>query len=83
MKKIAGWVAAIALLVFVVVWGIVGLKIADNNYLFTAEAYLGLVSLMVFFVCVLYLKLIDRCPHCGKTRQTLGRYCPYCVKEIG
>ncbi|MBE5883052.1 MAG: zinc-ribbon domain-containing protein [Lachnospiraceae bacterium] len=28
-----------------------------------------------------YLKT-TRCPHCGKMNQTIGKYCPYCGKEI-
>ena len=82
MKKIAKWLAVISIVVFVVAWGIMGLKILDKNYLITAEAYTGLISLVVFFVCALYVKLTNRCPHCGKTKQSFGQYCPYCGKEI-
>ena len=82
MKKIAKWLAVISITVFVVAWGIMGLKIIDNNYLITAEAYIGLISFVVFIVCVLYLKLTKRCPHCGKTKESFGKYCPHCGKEI-
>ena len=82
MKKIAKWLAAISVIVFVIDWGVMGLKLFDNNYLITTEAYIGLISFVVFFVCVLYVKFTNRCPHCGKFNQSFGKYCPYCGKEI-
>ncbi|MBR2848093.1 MAG: hypothetical protein IKB87_01395 [Clostridia bacterium] len=82
MKTIAKWLAVISIIVFVVAWGIMGLKILDNNYFITTEAYIGLISLVVFFVCVMYVKLTNRCPHCGKEKQSFGKYCPYCGNEI-
>lgn len=33
-KKIAIWLLVISLIVFVITWGIVGVKILDNNYEF-------------------------------------------------
>ena len=40
MKKVAKWLAVISIVVFVIAWGIMGLKILDNDYLITAEAYI-------------------------------------------
>ena len=82
MKKMAKWLAAISIIVFVIAWGIIDMKLLDNNYLITTEAYIGLISLVVFFICVLYVKFTNRCPHCGKTHQSFGKYCTYCGKEI-
>lgn len=82
MKKIAKWSAVISMIVFLLTWGVMGLKLLDNNYLITTEAYIGLISLIVFFVCVMYVKCTNRCPCCGKTKQSFGKYCPYCGKEI-
>ena len=82
MKKVAGWLAVISVLVFVITWGVMGVKLLEGDYLITAEAYIGLISLIVFFVCVIYVKVKNRCPHCGKTNQSFGKYCPYCGKEI-
>ena len=59
-----------------------GVKLFDGDYLVTAEAYIGMISIIIFFVCMFYLKLSDRCPHFGKTKIPFGKYCPYCGKEI-
>ena len=82
MKKVARWIAVISAIVFAFDWAIMGLKLLDNNYLITTEAYIALISLIAFFLCVLYLKFTNRCPHCGKTKHPFGKYCPYCGKEI-
>ena len=82
MKKIAKGLAVISIIVFVIAWCIMGVKLLDHNYLITIEAYIGLVSLVVLGVCAIYIKITDRCPHCGKTKQSFGKYCPYCGKEI-
>lgn len=82
MKKIAKWLAVSSIIAFVVVWGIMGLKILNNNYSITVEAYTGLISFVVFLFCALYAKLTNHCPHCGKAKQSFGKYCPYCGKEI-
>ena len=81
MKKVIKWLAVISILVFVIVWGIIGLKILDNDYLFTTEAYIALVSLIFFFICVMYLRITNRCPHCGKMKQPFANYCPHCGRE--
>ena len=82
MKKAAIWLAVISIIVFVIDWGIVGLKLLDSNYDITLGAYIGLVSIVVFFVCTLYIRCTNRCPHCGKINQSFGKYCPCCGKEI-
>ena len=82
MKTTAKWLAAISIIIFVIEWIIMGLKILDNNYLITAAAYIGLISLIAFFVCIMYIKFTNRCPNCRKTKQSFGKYCPFCGKEI-
>ena len=82
MKKIAKCLAVISIITFAIAWGIMGLKLLDNNYIVTTEGYIGLIALVVLFPCILYVKLTNRCPHCGKTKETFGKYCPYCGKEI-
>ena len=81
MKKFATWMAVISIVVFIVAWGIVGLKILDNSYDFITEAYVALISMAAYFICILYVK-IKRCPYCGRMQQTFCKYCPYCGKEI-
>ena len=82
MKKITKWLAVVSFVVFIIVWGIMGLKLLDNDYLISTEAYIGLFSLIIFFICVMYVKFTNRCPHCGKAKQSFGKYCPYCGKEL-
>lgn len=82
MKKIAKWLAVTSMIVFVFAWGLMGLKLLENDYRITTEAYIAVVSLVVCFVCIMYIKFTNRCPHCGKTKQSFGTYCPYCGKEI-
>jgi hypothetical protein len=82
MKQIAKWLALVSILVFAIVWGVMGLKILNNNYLISIELYIGLVSFIAFFICVLYVKIANRCRHCGKPHHSFGKYCSYCGKEI-
>jgi len=81
MKKIAKWLAVISITVFVIAWGIGGLMIHNNEYENNAWVYVGLVSFVIFFCSLIYLKT-SRCPHCGRIKHSLGKYCPYCGKEI-
>lgn len=82
MKKLAKWGAALSIAVFVIAWGVMGVKLLNHDYRITAEAYTGLIALIVLFISVLLIKIADRCPHCGKTKQGLGKYCPHCGGEI-
>ena len=81
MKKTAVWLAVISAFVFVIAWGVGGVMILNNDYENYAWVYVGLISMVIFFCSLIYLKTI-RCPHCGKRNQTSGKYCPYCGKEI-
>ncbi len=82
MKKAAIWVAVIAITVFVIAWGIIGLKILDNDYEIVTEAYIGYGALAVFFLALICVRACSRCPHCGKIKQSFWKYCPHCGKEI-
>ena len=81
MRKIAKISAGISIAVFVIDWLCLGLKLLDRDYNITIEAYLGMVSFIAFFVCILFIKFTNRCPHCNKTLPGIGKYCPYCGKE--
>lgn len=82
MKKIAKWMAVIAFIVFVIDWGIIGLKLLDGDYDITVGAYVGVVCLVLLFLSILYIRCTHRCRNCGKMIQFYGKYCPYCGKEI-
>ncbi len=82
MKKIATGLAVISIIVFIIAWGIIGVKILDHNYEFMAEAYIGYGSLVVFFASLICVRMTNRCPHCGKVKISFGTYCPYCGKKI-
>ena len=79
MKKAMRWIFAIALAVFVIDWGVMGLKIFDNDYNITVEAHIALVCIVLLFIWGVY-KIFgrSRCGHCGKVRWSDGEYCPYC-----
>ncbi len=82
MKRIATWLAVISITIFIIAWGIIGLKILDNNYEFITEAYIAYGSFAIFFASLICLRITNRCPHCGRIKTSFGKYCPYCGKEI-
>ena len=53
MKKVASWIFAIAVSIFVIDWGIMGLKIFNNDYNITVEAYIVLVCFL-YAACITY-----------------------------
>lgn len=82
MKKAAAWGMAVALTVFVVDWGVMGVKIFTHDYDILAEAWIGAVCLAIMLVCAIGRLLGSKCPHCGKPRLTSGAYCAHCGKQI-
>ena len=36
----------------------------------------------VMVAAVIYRNKFFKCPHCGKLRISMGKYCPYCGKEF-
>ena len=82
MKKIMAYLFLITLIVFIIDWGVVGIRILNHDYDITLRAYIGLVCVVLIFVCLFYRLLHRKCPHCGKPRQTEGAYCSYCGKKI-
>ena len=81
MEKIAKWLAAISIIIFVIAWGVGGLMIYNGKFENNAWVYVGLVSIVIFFCNLIYLKT-SRCPYCGKINQSFGKYCPHCGKNI-
>ncbi len=81
MKKVAICLAIISIIVFVFAWSIGGIMIFNNDVANYTWVYVGLVAFIIFFCSLICLKT-TRCPHCGKIKQSFGKYCPYCGKEI-
>lgn len=82
MKKIMLWLFTISFIVFIIDWGVVGLKLLNGDYDILVGAYIGAACLVVIFVCAIYKAFSDKCPHCGKLRMSNGEYCSYCGKKI-
>jgi len=81
MKKAVSWIFVITMAVLVIDWGIMGLKIFNNDYNITVEAYIALVCFVLLFICCMYKIFSNNCPNCGKVRWTDGEYCSYCGKK--
>jgi len=82
MRKVANWALVISFIIFLIDWGVIGIKLLDNDYNFTVEAYIGLVCYIIIFVSIFIRCFTDRCPHCGKIIAIKGTYCSYCGKQI-
>jgi len=82
MKKFINGIYILAIIVFVIDWGVLGLKIFSGDYNITVEEYIGLICFVVIIVYLLYRLLTNKCPYCGKVRITNGKYCSYCGNEI-
>ncbi len=83
MKKFMTLVHIITIIVLIVDWGVMGVKILDNNYDIMVEAYIGLACILIIFMCALYKIFRNKCPYCSKMQLTNGKYCSFCGKNIG
>lgn len=83
MKKLIPWLYGIAVTIFVIDWGAMGVKLLNGDYEIKAGAYVGLACLIVMALCAVYRVCCNRCPHCGKVLLSGGRCCAHCGKEIG
>lgn len=82
MKRIMSWIFVISIIIFILDWGVVGLKLLNGDYDITVGAYIGLVCVLIILVCAVYKIFSDKCPYCGKVRMSNGEYCSYCGKKI-
>lgn len=82
MKRITTWVLVIALIIFIIDWGIIGVKLLDGNYDIITEAYIGAACFGAMLICAVCKAFTNKCPHCGKLIQSNGKYCPHCGKEV-
>ena len=82
MKKAAILLWCLALMAAIIAWGVMGIKILNNDYNITAEAYTVLIAIIILLVIAVFRAFSNKCPHCGKLRISMGKYCPYCGKEF-
>lgn len=82
MKKIATWILAVTLLIFIIDWSVMEIKLLDGDYNITVEAYIGAFCFVVVVVCCICRVFGNKCPYCGKIRITDGDYCSYCGNKI-
>ena len=82
MKRFVTWTSAIAFVIFLIDWGVVGVQLLDGDYNITAGVYIGAACLVVILLCAFYKVFSNRCPHCNRHIQPIGTYCPYCGKKI-
>ena len=86
MKKACVWLAIVSAIVLLITWGIVGVKLLDNNYDFLTEVYITGASFVICLSSIVGYKFIGcRCPHCGKINDSLfgkGKFCPHCGQEL-
>lgn len=82
MNKILFRLWLLALAVFAVDWLIVSLKLLNGDYDITLGAYVALVCVIVMALYPLSRALFSKCPYCGKSLASSGRYCPHCGREL-
>ena len=82
MKKTMFTIFIVALIIFVIDWGVMGVKLLDHNYEVMTETYIGLLCWIIMIGCALYKSFSNKCLHCGKLRLINGDYCSYCGKKI-
>lgn len=82
MKKVATRIFWIAVVITVITHAVMGIKLLDDNYEITIEAYIGAACFFIIFVCSIIRVLENKCPHCGRTILDSGEYCSHCGKKI-
>ena len=82
MRKIVLWSAVIAFIVFIVDWGIMGVKLFDGNYDITIEAYIGLACWVVMSIGLIVKIFGAKCSTCKKILDVNAKYCLHCGREV-
>ena len=83
MKRFMNWLYGIAIAVFLVDWGVVGLKLLDGDYDITAGVYIAFACVAIMAIYIIYRMFSNKCPYCGKlVNQPRAKYCPHCGKEL-
>ncbi len=82
MKNFLNHARIAAIIISVIVWGIVGVKIYNNDYNFTVEVIIGAICYAVILLYAFCRIANTKCPHCNRHLLTTGKFCPNCGKEI-
>lgn len=82
MKKAVKWIINAVWIIFIMDWGIFGIRLLDHNYSAATAAYIGLACLLLIAVYRVSMRSAARCPHCGKMQMVNGKCCPHCGKEV-
>lgn len=82
MKRFIPWIAAIAFVIFIIDWGVIGLKLLDSDYNITTGVYIGAACYVIILLCAVCKIFGNRCPHCNRHIDQIGTYCPYCGQKI-
>ena len=87
MNRVRKWAPRVfgaALAVFVVDWGLLGLKLLEGEYDIRGEAWVGAACLAVLVAAGLLMKAGTggRCPRCGKRGLAGGAFCPFCGARL-
>jgi len=83
MKKTVNTILTITFIVFLIVWGLIGVKIFGfHDYDFITEAYIAMICYITIAVCVFYKIFSQKCPHCGKHILSEGKYCSHCGMKL-
>ena len=82
MKNFMPIITIITFLIFLIDWGILLLKLLDNNYNITTEAYIGVVCIIIIFVCAIHKFFSNKCPYCKKIIQTNAIFCSHCGMKL-
>ena len=84
MKKTATWMVAASILILAITMAVMGIGVYEmDEKTIRVTAYIALPCIILSGVGILYIRWAGaKCPHCGKTCLTDGKYCPHCGKEI-
>ncbi len=81
-RRLVTWVTVGALIVFMLDWGMMGLKLFDRNFDILTEACVGLVCAVVAIAGFIILRFSRVCPNCGKNVVAKGSCCPHCGQKL-
>ena len=78
VKKMMNWLMVLAIFVLLIDWGVMGIKLYENEYEIQVEAWIALICIVLLLFSAIYRAFQKKCPHCGAIR--LGWYDEYCSR---